>query len=467
MSNIPSTFLAPGFTPNPMYNQVLGTYGESNYDLIQSVLSEADNLGFDMGMFGNDIPEELILMLLDKFDNELEGVIDDFISTPETPMEMPPPPHSSTLYGRICEDVKVVDIGSGNGRKAEKAPITDLTLTDKVLPGTTHNYSYKWKQLDAEDPDALEKALCSGKKVATSFMAMSQFDITHLSEYDGLHIVPDTDFLKAVGGQTLQDGVVLSRSRGHLFYDMQHDYGNGYEIQPGYLGVSTFKQQKNYIEFCGPVRLPKAPDVPVVISTRIDVDQHSTPKYDGIQLFYDVRKDGKGVVVNRKGIGRRIKHNFNEELQFVTEYMKGGVNVLIRIISYRKYVPWHSVSLLKYFCERKIIDICGEKLVAPGDSTLVKCPTDGIIMRRSEIDYRIKDTHTFDLDPKTWTKYAEYFIKNDLGYSISHLPEQDKILEYELTVVEGEFSFVKIKERNDKNNTTDVSTLEFILKYVM
>lgn len=460
-NRVPSTFLASGFTPNPYYSKISSLLSDENADFINRVLSSAEDAG-DLGLFGNDIPSDLVDKLVEEFDDDLERIINTFEATPLEEPQMPPAPHATVLYGRVSQHQPALDIGSGDGRKAEKSKIRNLVLSDLQKP--EGHYSRKWVVADAEKREDLENASEGGQRVILSNMLLSQLEtIEHVSDFDGLHVVPDVDVLKEMGARELEGDRILSRFRGQEFIDKRHDYGAVYKLVPGYMGVVTFARRLRYIEIQNKCFKATPPELPKVYDAKFNVDPESTPKYDGVQLFFDVRPDNSGVVMNRSGLARKFEHNFDIPLQFIAEVLPGGVFVLLRILYYHGFVPWHSLSVLREFCERVQIDIGGTNLLYPGHEWLKKAPTDGVIMRHGEMDFRIKHELTVDLDAHTWENYKEHFKKTLTPFEIDEEPNGG-IHEYVVVSNNGVYEFKRRTGRMDKDKATAFDVFKFQAK---
>ena len=451
----PSEFLAPGFTPNPLYSKVAAVVADENVDLLQSIVEAAAD--YDLGIFGNDIPSALIDRLIERFDDELDSVIDAYEDAPEQLPYMPPSPNPVVLYGRIMPSQPILDIGSGDGRKAERSKIRDLVLSDKVVP--EGNYSRRWVQLDVEEPGLQE---IGEQRVLTSNMLLSQVhNIQNVLDCDGIHIVPDVDYLKTLGAIEA-NGVIVTRFREKEFKDIQHDYGGGYLVSPGYLGICSFKRRDINILLDRAVRV-RPPDLPPISDAKFNLDPYTTPKYDGTQIFFELKSDGTGIAVNRAGHGRILKHDVDFVVQFIAEYIRPKkLYVLLRLMVFRGFVPWHDVHVLSRFCTKVMVNINCMDLYSPDDPRLSKCPSDGMIMRVCELDYRIKGKVTIDMDKEEWSRYCASFDRNSVPYEMVD-PPGDEITEYLVHEDDGIYIFERIRLRVDKNTTTDFKTFMYLV----
>lgn len=448
-----SEFLSEGFTPNPYYDKMLSLLNSDNTSLLEDIIAAVQ--GKDLGSFGNDFSSDLIDSLVDQFDDQLDEIIDTFESTPKVDPYMPPAKPPVVLYGRICPKASVLDIGSGDGRKAEKAKVEDLVLSDVVVP--PGRFSKRWKVVDGTDGPTLRAA--AHGRVVTSYMVLGQLhDIDSVMQMDGIHVVPDVGFL-LTSGSSMKDGKIRSRTRNKVWNDYPHDYGAAYQLSPGYLGVNTYSSASHWIELGAPFRTrpPKALNPLIAM---YNTDPCATPKYDGIQLHFYLDSGGGGVVVNRAGLARRLSHNVGGRLEFVAEYCRGHY-ILLRVLHYRGFVPWHSAACLKKFTDAKNIDIGGDRLTDPITASGLGLPTDGLIMRKGEEDYRVKDYVGIDVDAETWQTYVDFFEQRDDDYNIDIEPG-DGIVEYQYTNNMGVHTFRKLRNREDKCTVTRIHDFGFL-----
>lgn len=450
-----SGLLASGFTPNPVFKKVDAIIGDRQQALLQRIVDRAEELDFSLGDFGNDFPEELIEQLVAEFDDDLELAIDEYENTEEVLPHMPPAPNPAALYNRFAVDTKVVDLGSGDGRKAEKAKIRDITLTDKIVP--EGDFSRKWKSLNAEKEE--DYLVFDNDCVYSSWMLLTQLsDVRSVTIRDGMHVVPDLDYLREAGGVLTDRGVRMS-FRQKVFDDIDHGF-KGFELSRGYLGVMTYRPRFFFVEFQDGLYQIDPPMLPKTLDAPFNMDRLATPKYDGVQVYFDLKADGTGVATNRAGLARQCNHNIPFNVQIITEFLKGGIYVLLRIMHYRGMVPWHDVNNLQVFCEYVKIDVAGNNILAPGDDKLQKLPTDGHIMRVNEVDYRVKGYVTVDLDGNSWTVFCDYFEKHSYAYNIDQEPTE--LAEYMFHKEDGIFVFKRVRLRVDKATTTDVGTFLFL-----
>jgi len=447
-----SEFLSEGFTPNPYYDKMLSLLVSGNTELLEAIVEAGESC--DLGPYGNDIPASLVDSLVEKFDEQLEHIIDVFEDTPLVDPYMPPAPHSVVLYGRLEQDGKYLDLGSGDGRKAEKAKVNDLVLSDLAIP--EGRFSKRWVIQDATDDRTLRERAVS--RMLTSHMTLTQLqDIEAVMSQDGIHIVPDVGFLMRVGGVDLGDKVRV-RTRNQRFEDYKHDFGGGFQLSPGYIGVMSYKQQSVWVELACPSRM-KPPDGMPISNARFNIDVDATPKYDGVRVHFTLRADGTGFAVNRKGLGYRLKHNLGHDCRFVAEHCR-DVYVLIRLLSYRGVVPWHDVSSMELFCSRKRFDIGGEHLCGPKSAKVLKLKTDGLISRIGEEDYRVKDYVGVDLNAASWGHYMDRLGETSDAYVMADPPVDDKIVEYSYVMEDGVHVFNKLRHRPDKNTCTSFSEFQ-------
>jgi len=450
-----SVHTGPGFVPNPLYSKVDSLFNQDNRDLIQEIGSFAEDF-FKIGAeFGDFLEDEFLELAMEKYGDRLDMVLDAYEQVPEELPSMPAAPPPQAVYSRCALDTPVLDLGSGDGRKAEKSGIKNIVLSDKVK--NTRPCSKKYIAFDAEVDEVKDD------RVITSNMVLTQVrNLEKITATDGVHLVPDCAFLRTMGAKE-EDGALVVVSKGKVFRDYDHHL-KGLEIQPGYLGVNTFKPRSLYINIVGgPLKLG-APSLLPVLEGVVISGPDVTPKFDGVQLFLDCKKDGTGCLVNRSGCGFKISHDTGISMQLLLEEVgdvKKVTYVLTRIYGFNGFLPWHAIGNLENFTKNVKIEIDGWPVISPTDKGAAGLPTDGYIVRKGELDYRVKSQVTIDLDDSTYRDLVSKLEEGCFSYTID--PKEPGLVEYLYSCDHGDHHFKHVKKRVDKRSPTSISTISYYM----
>lgn len=429
------------FIPNPYYEK------------FDALVDKTDVLESLYDMIDLDDPNVLENML----DNEdvdamLDDLIDAFDNTALTKPTMAPPPQAQKLYLRIEESQTVLDIGSGDGKKASKCQ-AKITMTD-VKPGAKNVVQVP-----------LEEIVLKDDVIYTSYNALTQ--IEHhgdLLEFEGMHLFPDLEYLRAEMGSVCIDDTLRTQSDDKEFLDYDHGLG-GDEIATGYKILNSYKHQT--FDFVpGDVCVQEKEFAVDVKDTNVKMDAPSTPKYDGVAMRLTAR-GGKIVLTTRNGIGVELTSGVDvPEMVLTVEKMpkvgRATHFILLKVDYYKGRIPFHGLSGLKTFVERVNISIGGVKLTWPGDKSCYSLDSDGIIYRLEGRDYRYKTVPTIDVADVI--AVGKYLAQKGIAYKFVGKYDPVRLKEFSVYQVDGWFHFLFLGYRDDKNFSTPLATVEYLMK---
>lgn len=440
------------FSPNdlgpasPYYQQV-----EQLYDMVQDtqlldeLMMSLDH--FDFADEGLDEYQRWEEMAMSIFGDRLEMLCDIIDSEPQVEPQMPPAPSPMRVYNRVGERT-IVDVGSGDCKNLSKAK-TSCVATD-IMP--VENIHMPVKQIDATTPDIVKEAM-SNNAILTSYNSLTQLkSLDCVKEVDGLHVYPDTEYIRHEMKAELDTdgGVEVLR---HKFTDYVHDdLERGDEVCPGYKCKTFYAPRK--------IRLKK---ISYINSTGFkvpirDLDYRpcgkTTPKYDGLCLMLDGYSKR---LVTRDGIGVRLDHelDFVLHLEKLPKHGKAEAYVLLRVLEYRGFVPFHGLGSLESFCQSVDLRIDDVKVHPPGSEALVCYPVDGVIARHNDVDYRWKTTYTVEVE--NIERVSQAIEK--LGHEPVFLTTGSGLCEYKVWARKDAIVFDLVGPRRDKTEETDPAVI--------
>jgi hypothetical protein len=434
---------------NPFIDQILSCDIDIILDIEQEVLRFCHEGVFDEVSY--------ISHCLDKYCGELDSLVSKFLDVSFIRPEPPVPPRPQELYGRVA-GLSVLDIGSGDCRRLSKCQSRDKLATDKEPIENPH---MKVAKLDASD-EHLFYELSKGR-IVTSFNSLTQVRFRdHFYDVDGLHIVPDLNLFFSLGLSVFVDGCYLTiiGDKQYCEYLVEGDY-----LTEGYLGVSTFAPLS--VNFYPTNKVKKMKPFSNCLE---DVDYPlnlcGTPKHDGVCMMLHVspRNKTSSVLKLRNGTSMLMECDQDMDLVLLLEKMpKLGPPewfVLIRIVKYKGYSPFHGIVTLREFCSKVKIRFHYEDrtcLLFPPD--FAKGISDGLIFRFGEKDYRFKPNLTVDVvSISSLCRKLEgdgFYIRYDKDCSV--------LSEYELKKIDNDWWFLFLGNRYDK---VDVTNYVKILNYI-
>nr|QFR59050.1 MAG: hypothetical protein [Dongxihu virus] len=455
--------------PNPYFNKVMQLAESPEYDHI-------------MGLVGDATEEEEIykLALIPDVMEKLYKMLDRFEQAPLVPPTMPPAPQSLQLYSRTADDAYVADIGSGDTKKAAKSnskmKFYDINPTDEKVTA-----------FDA-DTDMLPEA-----DVYTSYNTLTQLrSPERLMEKDSLHIFPDIDYIKnTMGSEIKGDGTIITKTGDKTFTDFDNDLP-GDTVSEGYKCITGYS--RGYLSLMTTNRVVRTRGFGVPVKdTMTELQGSATKKYDGVALLLSFR-GGLASLVTRKGLGVELSHNITDsycdvckwfytgdqctskrcrkksvalaprsyapkDFDMIVEKVRrpDGKNeyVLLRVLNYGRFVPFHGLASLRQFCAMIKITIDGDRIKSPDDPSLLDLPHDGLIYRDGGMDYRLKSACTIDLYSPT--AFVEYAMEN--GYQVDYDrigKNEGQMFEYSICRSNmGRFIMTEERRRFDKDKETD------------
>lgn len=457
---------------NPQYNQAMALIQGATG--MREIAQRINRLARER--FGTTVltpPQRIELMSLLKAEKEQFIKESCAIANHQDPPRQvaPRPPPRKELYGRIADGETIVDLGSGDCEKIlPQQGRLKITAIDPGVANLRMGVSYA-REVEVED--ITERV--------TSFNALVQMPapvIAKTLEADGLHLIPDHDFLKIYGAaQDVEGGdvaVTVRTQDGPLVYvdkKIEHPH---YKVSPGYRMLACYQKEAYDLQ----VNLPK-PGVNVeTYFPRALIGPgngilfgwgDASWKWDGV--FYELETYEDSVVLTgRDGSVERAAAPGVKRMCLHLEYMEEAkCFVLLRVVMYNAMIPPHCLSVLNHFASRVKIKICGMPVYGPGDlhgpPVLggVVCKVDGIIMRDLEVDYYVKPKWTVDLDNGGLLSVMKK--SSDLGFRlvVEGGGVRDGLWEYTVVRDDGQVILAPVRPRRDKVSGTSLGVFERIL----
>nr|AVB77239.1 hypothetical protein [Kwi virus] len=347
-----------------------------------------------------------------------------FVQHQEVPSEKPvlgAPPTTNELYGRFGHGLSIVDVGSGNCSK-----LTRYTGRLKIMaidPSLANDSRSVLKQFRGSLMEFHASPDYHLEIIFTSFMSLCQIQYQErefLVDHDGLHVVPDHNVLIHNRiALVREDGAIKVRTSSGDYIDNPVEMV-GASLEPGYLLCPTFKARSLVVTLGVDSSYQ---DYKPVIDARpggfYDLNFSDMGyKFDG-EAYELECNEGAAYLVNRAG--KQYIGEVNVNFQFCIHLERlAGCYVLIRLVSWRGYIPPHSGDCLRYFIERVSIVINGAPVLssprwdgasvnqgplltwdgAGGERITYRPDVDGVISRSEGFDMYCKYMWTIDIQEK-------------------------------------------------------------------
>jgi hypothetical protein len=396
----------------------------------------------------------------------------------DAPATMPTPPPANIVYGKVGQAAKILDIGSGDGKRLVRYEERfDAILTDVKKPRKLISAS-KFEQLGARE--ALRKY---PSRVVTSFNLISQSSFSEhgsLSERVGLHLAPDVNTLHDLGychGHKNGNVHIFKDARGVEYPDIaveRERFDAVVPVNEFYNLYCSFGIHENvYVQLKHRIKVEQNyPSVGERMKLLKFKDGVITPKYDGVQVTLMCR-DGKAHLFlrNGEGFGGTCGRMHNMVLTF--EYLRSAngnnVLVLLDVTNYLGIKFGGNLSVIEAFTGRKgpsviigdaAVQITTPKklsLASPSSGVIDGLKYDGLVLRQYENQYLVKNNKTVDLDYSTVIELQQYCKHNDIKITITGPTQYTS--EYEVSMEEGVLSLTFVRERTDKTTTTRITEI--------
>lgn len=452
----PSTFLTELERPNPYYGVM-----EEMFDSIQSsdIINKISCRVEDFVVDGVLDEEAYLEAMLAEYGDDLDELLDIAEKEPEQLAVVPPAPSPKVLYKHAGVE-KLVDVGSGDCAKLAK--VGNQVIATDIAPQA--NPSFVVRKVDANTE---EIALLAEREnaILTSFNVLTQLEnLDHVSSVDGLHVFPDTEYLRKATLCVVEGNTIVTKApSGKEFRDVQHELLKDKDVVcPGYKAATFFSSRKATLT---PVARFEgdAFSVPISDLNNKPLRGRATPKYDGVAVLVAVNN---GFAYARQRDGKGVKFKVSGDVPDCTILLEklpragpAKFYVLTRIVAYRKFVPFHSLSTLIEFCTKVRIKIADAPIVPPGAQEIELYPTDGLIYRFGENDFRYKEVPTVDVsDPYSLIDR----LSEEYGLTVVLVPSTPRmgLSEYSFsTMRSGEVAMKFMRKRTDKAVETDISVV--------
>lgn len=412
-----------------------------------------------------------------KYRADFQALLDKTRAVVPAQQNIGPPPHSRELYGRVADGASVFDIGSGDGRRVkEHSGRIKITAVDPQLSADKVSVVH----VKCAVQEVLEEDV-----VYTSFNSLCQIENNSelFENLDGIHVVPDHDWLVAHGqactvSEPAEMFSVKAQGRDYLDYPVKLPAAP-IITSPGYKLCCGFKPRQANISFPLSMSEPSKWDVDLDLTAQScctpgnEVNLNLSDlghKWDGV--FYSLCiSDKVAYLADRAGRYQVSTTPVDApDCELHIEYLQAPhpCFVLLRIIYYNNFVPPHSGDVLRAFASKVRLSIDGHPLHGPvrhsDPPVLGGCvyPTDGVISRDCGFDYYYKYDWTIDVKPKMLDKIKDECVELGLAYVAPETMPQT-LSEYRILKRDGVVSLIFNRERPDKTRGTTIESVRNLL----
>lgn len=435
--------------PNPQYDNFSDLFDVvQESDLVNQIAACVDDFVVD----GEFDEERYLQAMLERFGDNLDELCDIMErEVPPVVVNPEPAPSPSALYSRVSGVEKVLDIGSGNCKKVSRCK-AKVVATD-IQP--VENPFMTVKQLDA-NKDLLDMVENEGVDVVTSFNALTQLeDLTQVLAVDGLHIYPDTNYYQDSGAPLLDGAVKVGKhvDRIHPVLERGQPICDGYKVLTTFSAEKLSYEPESYTQF-------KIGFTPIVQDLDYRPLGESTPKYDGVNMMLVDQKGSSPILKTRVGratvLTSKRRVSLALHLEKLPKHGRPQAFVLLRVLNYKGFVPFHGLETLRQFCAKVKLKIFGIRVVAPADGSLSSYTADGLIYRFGQMDYRYKFRYT--IDTLSISSLVDR-LANEYGIDSEYDEQVDSLGEY-IIARRGEKVVFTLKGlRADKSEQTTIKTV--------
>lgn len=479
-----STVPHPPGQPNPLYNPMRTLLDKQEEvkrlrDAIKAVASK------HRGLSKAQIVQKCVDAGLKETFKDLWHVFD---SAPKSKTTIGPNPRSASLYGRVGDGASILDVGSGNCMKLRQTTgrVTIVASDPNLDTELAKTMTVKTEKLTAAE------VLPRYDSVVTSFNALPQLskaEISMIEERDGLHIIPDHQYL-------LDHGLakpILVTEQDHLVQKIEVETPvktfvdqplkmEGFSVKEGFKLVATYEHRPINVNFPRDIsdwihdrRAVTGSYIPVIdASPANEVTMNWKDlgyKWDGIPLEFEFN-EGKAYLTMRNGKTMYGTTDCPYHLCFHAEYLeRPSVLVLIRVISFRSFIPPHCGPSLRQFVERHPLTVDGIKLYGPPVFDPAQRPmingyeynVDGIITRNNELDHYVKRIWTVDLTSSDVQYMIDHFGQKGVEVVVDNV--RPGLSEYQLLRKDGRIELRdNNRPRHDKIKHTTLDTVKYLLE---
>lgn len=469
--------------PNPYWDKVGVLISQS--DRIRALVKEIKDIGEGClkpgKLLGDEYDMRQVMEKVEHLRPVWKTLVDEFIECPLTPGVMPNKPPAEEVYSRLLPGTSIYDVGLGTGEKLKKY------AEDLVLEGCDPkcgNHKFDRKSFGEVGDGKL------AGKVLTSYNSLTQLSENEqekISYYDGVHVFPNIKELSALNVAVPNDDGTYSilDPKGKVWKDRPFEYGGRVSIKQGYYGCNTFSDDEVGLQF------EETGEVGQGFATLSEPGKHLTGelghKFDGEMVKIEVR-DGKVMVRKRNGKIMRgaVVSGRVGNLSMLCEEMscEGKVvcYILIRLLLWGKFVPFHGGAVMEEFVKRKRLVLNGSKLIhsPPYDESAVlyngdrpyveiddmRLNVDGVIERACKIDYYEKYIWTVDIQHDEVHEVGKR-LQADLEIPIIIKSEQEGLWEYKVEYSEMGLKLEQSRPREDKTTPNAYAKIRETVKFAM
>lgn len=358
------------------------------------------------------------------------------------------PPFSSALYERIDKGSDIVDIGTGKGSRVSRygSYFNSVVCVDPGVSELVEDFPKNWEYK--------REAFTATESVVTSFGLLSQLEsveVAVVESCDGVHIWPDQQ-------KTISNGLAVDRDDGKIEVHMgkkiwvepRNDWSTEVlDLDGVYSATNTYAKRE--LTFTSRARFKGQRTGGIYRRVVSDFPESNLSwKEDGV--FNElIAKGGRAQLKQRDGRGLVLEGE-SPDMVLHLERMP-DCYVLLRVVKYRKYAPYHSLSLLEKFVRRVKIKIDGRVIRAPRRVLNLDRPPegcDGVVHRAGEQDFVYNFGMNLDLQPSQGKKLRE-FLKEMCVVDIDEdLSRQGDMNSVEIRINVHGIAKVKWVKRTDK-----------------
>jgi len=365
--------------------------------------------------------------------------------------DVPRPPPSKELYGRIAENTPFIDAGGFDGKRLLDFGNIQATIVD---PAFTPEKG--WKNGENRPYVAQEK------EIVASFNAATRIPQEELDNSDGISIFPNViEFSNRGLSKPVANGYYHSEKLDiteRPYIGPTYDIDANYQATNHYIGRVIKFVLGDYVYLADPLG---SSGIKTMEYCRDPTD--ASPKYDGV-LCRIVLKKGHSLFTMAPGKTFALKSDAAQpEMDILVELGRDfDFFQLIKVNWYRNFKPFHNLALLEHFTRKvKIsLEIEGKTLLLKAPERLTKQAladpnqregSDGIVVRQFGEDFLYKDVNTVDVTKESFQRLVDNL--KGTGYGVTGCDVPAGVHELTATKTGGSCSvvFKYLRPRTDRN----------------
>lgn len=333
------------------------------------------------------------------------------------------PVNRRQLYERVVAGTKILDVGSGDGRRLKNLIGPDIVTLDPNHKENILKKPHLEKEFEVTDV---------ADRVVTTFNSVTQIGEEKFDNVDGIHVYPNHErFIEAGIAEVQDNGDVKTIIDDKIFIDKPLTKFPVVELSSHSVGFNTYEERKIEVRVAQGIPYSPIKSFGKRHMRTYFKDDYMTLKLNGELCKLEVQ-NGDGILSFREQeVSRAIKIRQKMNMVLMLERFRDNY-YLLQIDNYRGVRPFHSWQSLQYFLKKVNVSINIDGKVYPlrlplrvdiktALSYIKRGVGEGVVVRKNNFDYLVRLVHSLDLDCTEFRKLVN--CGEDLGLEVELVGE--------------------------------------------